>query len=154
MAVAKKTTETVTNTFEMFGEEVEVLTGLNIVDKATLVDKPFIITGVRVMETKPNDDGEIFEYVQVEAKISKTEKVTFQDSSTGVKAALITLLKDRFNWNGEMNEWYDFKFGCPQGLRVSPFKKNVKGHMVDSQTYHLTFSGEGRQEKVKTDVPA
>lgn len=148
MATAPKVTDK-PDTMEWEGETVTKLAGTRLVDKATLVDIPFAITGIKLAETKPDEDtGEIIVYMVIEANLGRTKgKVFFQDSSTGVKRELTEIaskfLGDKFN--GEIDVWYDLPgYFCPEGLRASPYKKKVNGRQIDAVTYYLTYASEGR----------
>lgn len=148
MATAPKVTDK-PDTMEWEGQTVTKLNGTNLVDKATLVDVPLAITGIKLTETKPDKDtGEIIEYMVIEANLGRAKgKVFFQDSSTGVKRELTEIaskfLGDKFT--GEKDTWYDLPgYYCPEGLRASPYKKTVNGRTIDAVTYYLTYSGEGR----------
>lgn len=149
MATAPKTTDANKATAVKWGtEDVQVLEGFDLVDKATLVDKPFLITGARMVMTKGGEDREPVEMMQVECEIDPRthQKVVFQDSSkAGVKQEIEALLEKVHSWKGDLDTWYDFRVLCPQGLRVSPWKRDLGGgKTADVFSYYLTKANNGR----------
>ncbi len=149
MVAAKPETKKSADTAAKWGnEDVQALAGFDLVDKATLVDKPFLITGARMVMTKGGEEKEPVEMMQVECEIDPRthQKVVFQDSSkAGVKTEIEQLLQDVHAWKGDLDTWYDFRLLCPQGLRVSPWKRDLGGgKFADVFSYYLTKANNGR----------
>lgn len=149
MATAAKTAETDTKvTSAKWGnEEVQVLAGFELVDKSTMIDKPFLITGARMIMTKGGNNSNPVEMMQVECEVDPRthKKVVFQDSSgTGVKTEIEDLLKLVHAWKGDLDVWYDFRYLCPGGLRVSNYEAVINGKTIKGTTYYLTKAGNGR----------
>lgn len=126
------------STPEAWGD-VDFIEGADLVDKAELVGKSFLITGIRF---EKNSRG--IEYVYVEAEDEAGEEFDFNDSSTsGVKAQLMTYLESRgATVNVESGEVHDVKIAVPRGLRVSTYEvQDMRGKTKTAKTYYLTGGG-------------
>lgn len=129
-------------------DTAETLEGLDIVDKATLLDTPFRITGV---EFKENNQGVRICYIDAENKDGN--EFTFLDSSTGVCAQLTKYLTDNGRDAGiETGEYIECNLVAPSGLRVSeydvpergPNGQEIRGKFRRAKTYYLTTNGRRR----------
>jgi len=120
-----------------WGTDVEVLEGVDLLDKSELIGKPFLITGVW-FET--NKHG--IEYAYVEGMFENGVTFEFNDSSSGVRAQLITYLEDRNRMPASPDEIVSLKLAIMKGLRVSTFEVvDVRGRAKTARTYYLTMSG-------------
>ena len=115
------------------------LDGLDLVDKAELVGKPFRITGVS-FET--NQRG--VSYVYVDAEDADGEGFTFNDSSSGVRAQIVQHLT-KTGQDAVIDQPGDvltLSLVIPRGLRVSEYEvKDERGKAKTARTYYLTTSG-------------
>lgn len=127
------------------------LDGLELVAKQELVGVPFLITAVWFETSKTG-----VEYVYLEAETVNKEYVTFNDSSTGVRAQVIEHLerigKADVKDDGSV---YPLRLVIPRGLRVSEFEvRDDRGRMKMAKTFYLTTSGERRGPSGETPPPA
>jgi hypothetical protein len=123
----------------VWGTNVEILTGVDLIDKAELIGVPFLITEV---EFKPNKDG--IEYAWVTAMDKDGKIFQFNDStSTGIRAQLIQYLKDR-GQEGivDTHEKTPMSLAILNGLRRSNYTVKVMGKDKASRTYYLRYSTE------------
>lgn len=118
--------------------ESEQLDGLDLIDKAELVGRPFRITGFYFEMT---DKG--IGYVYVDAEDTDKNTFTFNDSSTGVRAMLVKYLKDKGDDSPvDSGVYQNVSLVIPKGLRVSEFTvKDERGRDKQARTYYLTTSG-------------
>lgn len=136
------------------------LDGLTLVDKLTLIDVPFRITGLSFRTASTNSAR----LVEVDAERADGTTFSFNDSSTGVKEQLVSYLgkigKDHVV---ELDDEYlafteAEKLVVPDGLRVSEYEVPEKvngrntGKMRKARTFYLTTSGE-RAAKVAEAAP-
>jgi hypothetical protein len=120
------------------GAEAEVLAGVDLKDKAELVDVPFLMTGIK--NTVNTERGGIL-YAWIEGETEDGERFTFNDSGKGIRAQVDTYL-DGKGKAGVMDEWIDCNVVAPKGLRVSRFEtKDERGRDVQAKTYYITTSG-------------
>lgn len=130
-----------------WGTDVEYIQGADLVDKAELVDKPFLITGIRFEE---NARG--IEYAYVEAEFEDGEEIDFNDSSTsGVKHQLMTYLESRgITPDLESGELHEVRVAVPRGLRVSTYEvTDMRGKPKMAKTYYLTGGGRAARKAGK-----
>lgn len=118
--------------------DADQLDGLELVDKATLIAIPFRITSV-YFET--NTRG--VEYVYVDGETQDGGGFTFNDSSTGVRAQIITHLKQKgLDAAVDSGEVVPLNLVIPRGLRASEFDvTDDRGRPKRARTYYLTTSG-------------
>lgn len=129
----------VTDTTAAWGADVDFIEGADLVDKAELVGKAFLITGVRF---EKNARG--VEYAYIEAEFEDGEEIDFNDSSTsGVKQQLITYLESRGQTvDYATGEVHEVKIAVPRGLRVSTYEvQDMRGKTKTAKTYYLTGGG-------------
>lgn len=140
----RKMDQALTGTADTWGSDpAEVLTGVDLVQKAEMVGTPFLITGVKFTHNPSSNIG----YVYVEFELSPGgERRMFNDSSTGVRQQLEEFAGAK-GWAGakgtiELEKWYDTRVLCPKGLRVSEYDtKDERGRDTKGRTYYLTTSG-------------
>lgn len=116
----------------------DVLTGTDLVDKAELVNKPFLITTVQF---KMNDRK--VESVLITALDVDGTPFSFSDSSsTGVRAQLAQYLVDSDNAAViETHEPLVLRLAVMLGLRVSEYDAtNERGKTVKAKTYYLRMT--------------
>jgi len=117
-------------------QDAEVIEGVDLVDKAELLGKAFLITSVEFTE---NAQGVNFVYVSAE-DVDGT-RFQFNDSSTGVRQQIahkLTLTgRDAAIESGGQ---VDLRLIAPRGLRVSEYavKDRTTGKMKTARTYYLT----------------
>ena len=141
--VNKTDTVTTTQTTAWGSDAAEVLAGVDLVQKAEMVNVPFLITGVKFTHNPNSNIG----YVFVEFETSPGgERRMFNDSSTGVRQQLEEFAGVK-GWAGakgtiELDKWYDTRVLCPKGLRVSEYDtKDERGRDTRGRTFYLTTSG-------------
>lgn len=126
-----------------FGANAEVLDELQILDKAELVGKPFIIETVMVYTNDRN-----IEHMDVDIRVENGETFTFKDSSsTGVKHQILGALAGK-GVELTAGELYDFPVPifCPEGLRVSHYEvEDHRGAKKMARTFYLTTSGKRKR---------
>jgi hypothetical protein len=145
----KSTTTTTTKEFIVaenqtnLWDDADEIEGLDLVDKATLVGVPFLVTGIHF--TVNNDN---VSYVWLDAINRAGEPFTFNDSSSGVRAQVIEYLGKIGKSDAvETEEIVSVKLKVGKGLRVSEYDREVpdarSGKMVWKRlrTYYLTTSG-------------
>ena len=125
----------------------EVVTGLDLIDKAELVGVPFLMTGVQY---KVNERGVSFVYV--DAENVRGDRFTFNDSSTGVRQQITGMLADRGKDHAiDSGEYVSFvTVSCPgvvapRGLRVSNYEvqdPRDPRRSKAARTFYLTSNGE------------
>jgi hypothetical protein len=117
----------------------EELTGVDLLDKAELVGIPFCITAAWFTE---NQRG--IEYVYVEGMKEDGTVFTFNDSSSGVKAQIENILKNRgIDAVPTEDAPYDFRLIIPKGLRKSEYEvKDERQRTKIAKTYYLTTNGQ------------
>lgn len=116
----------------------DVLTGTDIVDKAELINQPFLITAVQF---KANDRK--IESVLITALDAVGQKFCFSDSSsTGVRAQLAQYLVDTGNDAViDSHEEHPMRLAIMAGLRVSEYDAtNERGKAVKAKTYYLRMT--------------
>lgn len=136
----------------------DVVEGLDILDKAELVNVPFRINGC--VFTTNNDNVSI---CYIDAENASGYEFTFIDSSTGVRAQIVKYLTDKGLDAGiESGEYIEFKLVAPQGLRLSEYEVPVRGTNGQAiagknrmaRTYYLTANGtRGARGKAKEAAP-
>lgn len=130
------------NLFDKLKSEAAVLDGLEIADKAELIGVPLIITSVR-LQTGARD----IEYAYVEAVTESGDSITFNDSSSGIKAQLIDYLEALGKTITEGEIFDGLKLLIPRGLRVSEFDAQIGGGKTRrARTFYLTTSGKSAGE--------
>lgn len=119
-------------------QDAEQLDGLDLIDKAELVGKPFRVSGFFFTE---NDKG--VAYVWVDAEDVDGNTFTFNDSSTGVRAQLVAYVKAKGNDAAiDSGDYVNTSLVMPKGLRLSEFTvKDERGRDKNARTYYLTTSG-------------
>lgn len=130
------------NLFDKLKSEAAVLDGLEIADKAELIGSPLIITSVW-FKTNVRD----VEYVYVAAVTETGDEITFNDSSSGVKAQLSEYLTALGKTITQGEIFDGLALLIPKGLRVSVFDVQVAGKTKQAKTYYLTTSGKMPAEK-------
>lgn len=119
-----------------WGADVELLDGVEIVDKAELVGKPFLITQVWL----DMGSNEVL-YLYVNGVHQDGSTFTFNDSSTtGVKAQMLQHLVSK-GIDLQPGAVQDVKIVIPRGLRVSVYDVSDLGRTKRAKTYYLTTSG-------------
>lgn len=122
-------------------EGADVLDGFEPIDKAALVGKPFLATGVRF---RKNERDIVFAEVEI-TQGEGAEPESLQDSSTGVRDQLSAYLVNKgikFEVGGD---WVDIKLYAPRGLRVSEYGvRDAAGRTKQAKTYYLTTQGRRR----------
>lgn len=115
----------------------ETLDGLEIRDKAELLERPFLIESVWFEVGSRN-----VEYVYVQAQFENGETFTFNDSSTGVRAQIEAYLKSK-DRNPEIGQVVPaLNLIIPRGLRFSQYEvTDERGRNKLAKTYYLTTSG-------------
>ena len=127
---------------ESWGTDVDFIAGADLIDKADLVAKPFLITGVRFEK-----NARSVEYVYVEAEYPDGETFEFNDSSTtGVKQQLTTYLASKdIAADNSTGEVIPVKLAIPRGLRLSTYEvTDQRGKAKMAKTYYLTGAGRPR----------
>lgn len=116
----------------------EVLAGVDVLDKAELVNVPFVVTGIKITVNSRD-----IVTAWVEGQRRDRTKFTFIDTSTGVKAQVDNYLAEH-DLAGTLDEWINIKpFIAPRGLRVSNYEvKDERGKTRPARTYYFTTSGE------------
>lgn len=133
-------------------QDTEQLDGLEVVDKAQLLEVPFRITSL-YFET--NQRGVSFVYV--DAEDADSNGFTFNDSSSGVRQQLVSyLIKSEQDSAVESGEVVKMNLVIPKGLRVSNFTvKDDHGRDKAARTYYLTTSGKrAGADNPKPSAPA
>lgn len=124
------------NLFDQLVSEAEVIGGADLYDKAELVGKEFIITGVTFTVNERN-----VEYVYVEAVTRDGKTVEFNDSSkAGVRGQISNYLSMKeIHIDPSSGEKHAVKIHVPRGLRVSTFDvQDARGKTKQAKTYYLT----------------
>lgn len=119
-----------------WGRDVEVLDGLDLLDKTELVGKPFLI------ETVWFEVGQrSVEYVYVEGQLENGTTFMFNDSSSGVRAQLEAYLQGKGRLP-EVGQRVPLRLVVPKGLRFSTYNViDERGREKPAKTYYLTASG-------------
>lgn len=124
-------------------DDAEEIAGLDLVEKASLIGVPFLITNVYYTE---NNDG--VSYVWVDAENAAGETFSFNDSSKGVRAQITELLTNSGRESAvESGDHVAIRVKCLKGLRVSeydaerPNPRTGKMEWIRARTYYLTTSG-------------
>lgn len=119
-----------------WGSDVEILDGLELIDKAELLGKPFMIESVW-FET----GARTVEYVYVQAQFENGAGFTFNDSSSGVFKQIEAFLRGKGS-KPEIGQVVPLRLVIPSGLRVSEYEvRDERGREKKSKTYYLTTSG-------------
>jgi hypothetical protein len=135
-----------TNNVPASWSEDDIVEGLDILDKAELLDTPFRILGAVF---KANNDGISICYLDAER--SDGTQFTFLDSSTGVRAQVLDYLKGKgLDAGVDTEEYIEFRLVAPNGLRKSEYDTPVRGangqpipgKFRHATTYYLTTSGQ------------
>lgn len=122
-------------------DDAVMLDGQDLIEKDSLIGKPFLITAIR----NHMGAGDVL-YAQFEATFDQDpdagERFMFQDSGKGIR----TQVNDYFTKVGVkldvLEEWHDCRIVCPKGVRVSDHKQeDERGRKVDVRSYYLTTSG-------------
>ncbi len=131
--------------------DTEQLDGLTLVDKAELEGTPFRITAVW-FET--NERG--VNYVYVDAELADGTEITFNDSSKGVRAQIVSRLSALGQDHVvDTNEVVPMLLVIPNGLRKSEFTvRDDKGKEKLARTFYLTTSGKRPNRQVTTGAKA
>lgn len=144
VAKNNKTADALTATWG--DESVETLGGMEVVDKATLREVPFLITGYKFTY---NETRKI-SYAWCEFETTPGgEKKSFNDSSaSGVRFEIEEIHNAKHpELKGEikLEEWYDLRLLCPQGLREFEFDTtDNRGNKVRGRAFYLTRVNTGR----------
>lgn len=134
--LAANTAHGKSNVVTPWGSDVEILDGLNLLDKADLIDKPFLIESVW-FETGQRS----VEYVYVQGEFEDGTAFTFNDSSSGVFKQIESYLAQK-NRKPEIGQVVPMRLLIPNGLRVSEFEvTDERGRLKRAKTYYLTTSG-------------
>jgi hypothetical protein len=130
-------TAAVTVTGQHNGQDVQMLGGMDLRDKAELVGRPFYITGLKLTVNERD-----IAYVWVEGEFEDNqEPFSFNDASTGVRAQLMNYLASEKRAD-VLNEWTDCRIFIPRGLRVSRYDAtDERGRTVQAKTFYLTTAG-------------
>jgi hypothetical protein len=143
MIMATKTAaKTTTNTTPadltaIWGEDVEVLAGVDLLDKSELIGVPFLLTGVKFTV---NDRSIVIAWIEGERQ--DHTPFTFTDTSTGVKAQIEAHCQAKGISTDALDEWNNLRLVAPNGLRVSTYEvKDERGKTREARTYYLTTSG-------------
>jgi hypothetical protein len=117
----------------------EELTGIELVDKAELIGVPFCITAVWFTENQRS-----IEYAYVEGMRVDGTVFTFNDSSSGVKAQIESILQGKGVDTVPTEEApYEFRLIIPKGLRKSEYEvKDERQRTKIAKTYYLTTNGQ------------
>lgn len=119
-----------------WGQDVDILDGLQLKDKAELVGEPFLIEKVW-FETSQRS----VEYVYIQAQLRDGTEFTFNDSSTGVYRQVESYLVSKGH-KPEIGQEVDVRLVIPDGLRFSEYDiKDERGRDKRAKTYYLTTSG-------------
>jgi hypothetical protein len=119
-----------------WGRDVEILDGVQIRDKAELVERPFLIETVW-FETSTR----AIEYVYCQAQFENGESFTFNDSSSGVYRQIESYLASKGH-KPEIGQEVPVRLVIPEGLRVSEYDvRDDRGRDKKAKTYYLTTSG-------------
>lgn len=131
--------------------DADVLDGMELVDKATLKGVPFLITGLTF---KTNDRRVNFVYVDGERADGTT--FSFNDSSSGVRAQLVSYLAERDLSDAvDSGDTVPVRIVAPLGLRVSEYDtEDDNGRPKKGRTYYLTTSGKRAGVPAETSEPA
>jgi hypothetical protein len=126
---------------------VEVIEGLDIVDKTKLIGVPFCILGATF---KSNNSG--VQTCYIDAEYENGDMFTFTDSSTGVAAQIKVHLAEKQldHIISEEGEYADFMLLAPRGLRVSEYDRQLRtpngavipNKTAPAKTYYISTSGE------------
>jgi hypothetical protein len=129
--------------------DAEILDGMEIVDKATLKGVPFLVTGLTF---RTNDKRVNFVYVDGERADGST--FTFNDSSSGVRAQLVSYLAERGLSDAvDSGETVPVRIVAPLGVRVSEYDtEDDNGRPKRGKTYYLTTSGKRAGVPAETPV--
>lgn len=117
-------------------DDAEVIGGVDLREKATLLGVEFLITGVRFEKNKRN-----VEYAYVTAETRDGITFEFNDSSqTGVRAQLSAFLERKGKViDYDSGEIHDTKIYVPRGLRVSEFEvRDERGRTKMARVHYLT----------------
>jgi hypothetical protein len=120
----------------VWGEDVEFIGGVDLRDKAELVNVEFLVTAVRF---EKNARG--VEYAYVTATTRAGETFEFNDSSnSGVRAQLTTYFERKeIAVSYESGEVHEVKILAPRGLRLSTYEvTDLRGKPKMAKTYYLT----------------
>jgi hypothetical protein len=132
---------------QTFGQNADFIGGADLLDKAELIGREFLITGVRFQK---NSKG--VEYVYVEGESRDGEEFDFNDSSTsGVKQQITTYLESRgikVSYD-RPDEIHEVNLMIPRGLRVSTYEVVSMGKPKMAKTYYLTSAGRRRQKNAE-----
>lgn len=135
-----------------WGTGTEELQGLDLVDKAELVGKPFMITAVWFEQNQRDVD-----YVYVEGVHTGGDTFCFNDSSKGVKVQIEQYLSNKGIAPKPLGEVHEgLKLVIPRGLRVSQFTVlDERGREKQAKTYYLTTNGKraGTSSTTATSQP-
>lgn len=123
--------------------EAEVLAGVDLKDKAELLDVPFCMTAFKFTTNK---DRIVYVYVEAEFE-PDGERFMFNDASTGVRQQIEAYVAAR-GIELAFDTWFDVKTAtspgivAPRGLRVSRYEAlDGRGKPVQAKTYYMTTSG-------------
>lgn len=136
MTTAKATKAEAPTTTMWDGAETEVLDGLDLIDKAALVGKPFKMTAFK-LSVGARDVA----YAWVEGVDADGNQFVFNDSSSGVRAEVMDYLSKKGRGD-VLDEWFDVAIVAPRGLRYSEYDvKDERGRDKRAKTFYLTKSG-------------
>ena len=115
-------------------DTIETLTGIDLIDKAELVNVPFLIEEVSFRTSATDVDT-----VWITAQNVEGDLFQFTDSSTGVRKQLVKYFEDK-NQAGavDTDEPIPMRLAVPKGLRVSKYPKMIRGKEQTVKTYYLT----------------
>ncbi len=140
--------------------DAEVMDGLELTEKATLVGKPFLITAVQFTETVRQSDDAIISYVYVDAIDTNDQPFTFNDSSSGVRSQLVEYVRSKGLADViESHAVTAVRLVAPNGLRVSEYDQEINDPRTGrptvrrARTFYLTTSGK-RVQPVADAKPA
>jgi hypothetical protein len=118
--------------------DAEVLAGVSVVDKDSLVGKLFLVTAVKQTFASAG-----YPMAWVEGQFPDGNTFTFNDSSatSGVRVDVEEILKLK-NKADVLDEWISIRFICPEGLRISRYEKeDNRGKLQAGRSFYLTRSG-------------
>lgn len=120
--------------------DADAIEGADLTEKAELVGKPFLISGVWFRTNKETG----VEYVTMEAEFENGETFEFQDASgrSGIKQQITEYLTKVGKFPKSDGEIVDIRLVIPRGLRKSTYTvKDERGRDREATTFYLTTSG-------------
>lgn len=137
---AQKATATALPTASWGDKEVQVIGGVDLMDKAELVGKPFMITAYKVTVNERAENPISYVWLEFELEPNGT-RYQFNDASTGVRQQMDAWFVAQ-DLKPALDEWYDAEILAPRGLRFSEYDtKDSRGKAVRGKTFYLTGLG-------------